>query len=103
MNLQHTKIRNRLDVAQVEKLLFLQINEYQLQKKKQKAPTLEELLEDEEAEIARVYEEQSLQFSALLNNLNSMDYKVSVDLEEASPEPDSDPESLRGLKRARIE
>jgi hypothetical protein len=59
MNLQHTKIRNRLDVKQIEKLLFLQINEYRLQEKLDEEHTPEQQLEDEEAELARIYEKQS--------------------------------------------
>jgi hypothetical protein len=80
MNLQHTKLRNRLDIEQVEKLLFLQINEYLLHEK-QAEPTvpearLEALMEDEDAESARIYAAQSMEFSTLLNNLKSMDMKV---------------------------
>ena len=106
MNLQHTKVRNRLDVEQVEKLLFLQINEYQLQEDLDKAPTPEQQLEDEEAELARVYKEQSFEFSTLLNNLNSMDNRAlrpATSLLESSPEPDSEPESPRAYKRLRIQ
>ncbi|QGA15507.1 hypothetical protein EYB26_003165 [Talaromyces marneffei] len=102
MNLQHTKIRNRLSVEQVEKLLFLQINEYQLQEKLNEEPTPEQQLEDEEAESARVYREQSLEFSSILNNLNSMDQKPATDLIEASPEPDLELEAPRAYKRLRI-
>lgn len=103
MNLQHTKIRNRLDVKQVEKLLFLQINEYQLQEKLDEASTPEQQLEDEEAELARTYEKQSLEFSSLLNNLNSMDQRANMNLVTASSEPDSEPESPRACKRLRIQ
>lgn len=103
MNLQHTKIRNRLDVKQVEKLLFLQINEYQLQEKLDEALTPEQQLEDEEAELAKVYEKQSLEFSSLLNNLNSMDQRADMNLLEASSEPDSELESPRAYKRLRIQ
>lgn len=103
MNLQHTKIQNRLNVEQVEKLLFLQINEYQLQEKLNEAPTPEQQLEDEEAESARVYTEQSLEFSSILNNLNSMDQKAATDLIEASPEPELELEAPRAYKRLRIQ
>lgn len=79
-----------------------------MQEKPEKQPTpekqLQMLLENEDAELARVYEEQSLEFSLIPNNLNFMNcapskaLTISTDLRDALLEPEYKPQN--GLKRS---
>jgi hypothetical protein len=54
MNLQHTKVRNRLEPHRVEKLLFVQINKRQFRTERPPEVAQESLLQEEDNEIERV-------------------------------------------------
>ncbi|EED14263.1 conserved hypothetical protein [Talaromyces stipitatus ATCC 10500] len=89
MNLQHTKIRNRLTVEQAEKLLFIQINEFRIWEKSTWSQSQEgiqkELLEDDEEEMARIYTQQNHELTTILNSLNSMDSLPSETGQQITP------------------
>ncbi|KAJ6041452.1 uncharacterized protein N7446_010660 [Penicillium canescens] len=61
MNLQHTKVRNRLEPHRVEKLLFVQINKRQFRTEQPPKITQEFLLEEEDNEIERVLQRKQVQ------------------------------------------
>ncbi|OQD68795.1 hypothetical protein PENANT_c155G01343, partial [Penicillium antarcticum] len=61
MNLQHTKVRNRLEPHRVEKLLFIQINKRQFRTEQPPKITQEFLLEEEDDEIERVLQRKQVQ------------------------------------------
>jgi hypothetical protein len=73
MNLQHTKHRNALDVEQVERLLFIQINKRQMRDLEPKDANPDEyeleLLEAEDEELERL-RQRDQQLVDYLNNLN---------------------------------
>ena len=61
MNLQQTKVRNRLEPHRVEKLLFVQINKRQFRTEQPPKITQEFLLEEEDNEIERVLQRKQVQ------------------------------------------
>ncbi|KAJ5936526.1 hypothetical protein N7466_002976 [Penicillium verhagenii] len=60
MNLQHTKVRNRLEPHRVEKLLYIQINKQQFRTEQPPEITQEFLLEEDDNEIERVLQRKQV-------------------------------------------
>lgn len=61
MNLQHTKVRNRLEPHRVEKLLYVQINKRQFRAEPPPIITQEMLLEEEDDEMERALQRKQVQ------------------------------------------
>uniref|UniRef100_A0A093V329 HAT C-terminal dimerisation domain-containing protein n=1 Tax=Talaromyces marneffei PM1 TaxID=1077442 RepID=A0A093V329_TALMA len=69
MNLQHTKLRNRLEVEQPNK---------------KAEEVLRDIFEDEDEERTRIITQQRYQFDGVMNNLNSMDDPESEGSQETT-------------------
>ncbi|KAA8641564.1 uncharacterized protein ATNIH1004_011700 [Aspergillus tanneri] len=97
MNLQHTKIRNRLESHRVEKLLYIQINKRQFRADSPPTVTQEMLLEEEDQEIERILQRKQVQ-DYLLEVLDTSDSEEDIPpdpvpnpVPNPAPEPASNP------------
>lgn len=87
MNLQHTKVRNRLESHRVEKLLFVQINKRQFRTEQPPKITQEFLLEEEDDEIERVLQRKQVQDHLSEGSVTSDTSSSSASSPTPSPTP----------------
>ncbi|KAA8641517.1 uncharacterized protein ATNIH1004_011653 [Aspergillus tanneri] len=106
MNLQHTKIRNRLESHRVEKLLYIQINKRQFRADSPPTVTQEMLLEEEDQEIERILQRKQVQ-DYLLEVLDTSDSEEDIPpdpvpnpVPNPAPEPASNPALIAVLSSA---